>query len=67
MIKWSMIFQRTQGEQRLDRPHQQDQEVPRRVEHAVVQDPEAAEDAAAGKQRGQWVNWDEWEIKTRKW
>ena len=48
-----MIFQRTQGEQRLDRPHQQDQEVPRRVEHAVVQDPEAAEDAAAGKQRGQ--------------
>ena len=48
-----MIFQRTQGEQRLDRPHQQDQEVPGRVEHAVVQDPEAAEDAAAGKQRGQ--------------
>ena len=48
-----MISQHTQGEQRLDRPDQPGQEVPGRVEHAVVQDPEAAEDAAAGKQRGQ--------------
>ena len=48
-----MIFQHTQGEQRLDRPHQQDQEVLGRVEHSVVQDPETAEDAAARKQRCQ--------------
>ena len=51
MIKWSMIFQRTQGEQRLDRPHQQDQEVSGRVEYTVVKNPETVEDAEAGKQR----------------
>ena len=48
-----MISQHTQGEQRLDRPDQPGQEVPGRVEHAVGQDPEAAQDAAARKQRRQ--------------